>query len=257
MTQPRPSRTARWVIGLSLTAVLALIAVGCGLIALVAVAGNAVAGSMDDDQLDSRATATVLDVDAYSWDDRSVPLTSSWAENGGYATIDIDFMANGEHEVTTIDWPVNRALPVEGKQLKIAYRFQDPEDGPELAPAGTDAAPVPSPFAGPASDPPSWPGSTAVITGLLALLTLIGTIFWAVSAQPATPRAKAPGGLDWNQPPPAWPQSPVAVPVIAPHPSAEAKPQLTDTLPPAASQLSSSPVQVTNPPPPPGLVPPN
>jgi hypothetical protein len=229
MTPPRPSRTARWVIGLILTAVLTLITAFCGLIAVAdAVAGPALAATAGP--LDSRATATVLGVHTYSAAGEPVSADGDWAGGGGYAEIDVGFTVQGEREATTIDWPMNQALPAKGDRQTIAYRSADPEDSPRLA---SVTAPDPDPFPA-ATGQPSGPVSAAVIFGLLALLTLIGTVFWALAVPTATPRSQKPDALDWNQPPPAWP-GPVA----------------------AASRLSSSPIPVADPPPPPGLVPPS
>jgi hypothetical protein len=201
MTQPRPSRRARWAIGFSVTAVLAFAAMIFGVIAFVAAVSDGTLGDgLGPDTQDARATATVLDVDAYSYDDEPVPLNSDWASDDGYAEVDIDFMAATVHAVTMMDWPTDRPLPKEGDQLEIAYDSSDPEYSPVLA----DEVHAPGVPKADQSDgpPPAWPALATIISGSLALLALLGTVTWARRAQPELVAPVDPG---WGQPP-GWNQ---------------------------------------------------
>jgi hypothetical protein len=205
MTQPRPSRRARWAIGFSVTAVLAFAAMIFGLIGFVAAVGDGTLGDgLGPDTQDARATATVLDVDAYSYDDEPVPLNSDWASDDGYAEVDIDFMAATVHAVTMLDWPTGRPLPKEGDRLEIAYDSSDPEYSPVLA----DEVHAPGVPKADQSDgpPPVWPALATIISGSLALLALLGTVIWARRAQPEPVVPVDPG---WSQPgwsQPGWSQ---------------------------------------------------
>ena len=222
MTSPRPSRTARWVIGSVVTALLALVALTFGMAALLSqVPDDAFGDGPDDARRSARATATVLDVDAYDFSDHPVAVDSDWADDDGYAVVDIDFTGDdGGHEVTVIDWPQDRALPVEGDQLAISYDPADPENWPGLTEETVADAPGPL-FGNAASDPPAWPGITALVAGLLAVGSFVATIVWARRVRVA-PAGQPPVWNDpWNQPtawnqPPGWTAQPP--PPAAPSP---------------------------------------
>jgi hypothetical protein len=256
MTRPRPSRKARWAIGLSFVGLFTLITLGATMVAL----GQALSGlggstasastgdPADDGWADSTTTAVILDVDVYNLDDEKVSRFFD-REDGeaGYAEVDIEFRNNGtavdgdQISVTWMAWPDELPLPEAGDKVDIGYHSNDPENDPQLADSGPDAAKVgvvvapltsapltSAPQAGgPDLNDPSagvevstatrW---TIVISGTLAIVSLLGTLIWARRADTSDREANTPirpneGGWGraaliqagpvpggWNQPPP-------------------------------------------------------
>jgi hypothetical protein len=275
MKPPRPSRTARWVIGFAWTSVLALAAVCFGIVALVGGAVEAIdtTGPNDGGAL-VQASATVLDVDAYDFYDHPIGKGSDWAADDGYATVDIDFMVAGEHEVTVLDWPNDGSrLPSEGDALDIMYDATDPEYRPTLVNDTTEvpADPV-DPLAGQAVDAPNWPGPVAAVLGVLAMVSLVATVIWAQRAAPASAGSPPPLGWNgpsqnWTQPPPSWnpatqswTQPPITQPPPSWNPATQSWTQPSTTQPPPAwnpgTQSWTQPPSSPPPPPPNDLVPP-
>lgn len=237
MTAPRPSRRARWTIGLSLVALFATVTLGATVVALVQVAATVDSTSAADDSdgsegsVDSTAQATIIDVDVYDENDEVVRRTfdreGGWA---GYAEVDIQFTNNGrspDGELTSVawmSWPDDLDLPLVGSTVGIEYDSSDPEYRPQLI--GTEQGEprpiVDQAFSGsetedddeaPAvSAPVRW---TIAGSGSLALISLIATVIWARRAEPAPGRSGDrpplgqpawPGPSSWNQGQPTWGQ---------------------------------------------------
>lgn len=204
----RPRRGVRWVIGLSVTGVLAVSAIGSLLIAgLMSIPIE----DFDGGSLTATAQARVLDVDEY--DDGPF---------GTYTEVDVDFMTSTEHVVTVVEWPDDVPAPAEGDTIEVRYDPDDPEYWVEWVDGSS----------GSAEAPPGDVGSaeaigdllvTSGITGGLAVLALLGTIFWARRAprpqrpQPSYPYAAY--GYPLHQPPyqPAYPPYPPAYSQYPPH----------------------------------------
>lgn len=208
------------MIGLSLVTLFSIVTVAATLSALVQQASNLAvssAGPIPEPgdypaPLNRSALATVLDVDAYDYDDQ--PILGSGDEAAvEYRMVDISFEAWNDYEgryaidVVSMDWDSQAEVPVVGDKLSIRYRSADPEYAPQLATTNVavpDPAAPPFPVAGssgagvPVAPALRW---TIAVSGLLTLLTLIGTVIWARRAAPAEGTA-APGG--WSQP--GWPQ---------------------------------------------------
>jgi hypothetical protein len=207
MTRARPSRKARWAIGLSTVTFFFLVTLGAIFVALGQVIS---AGGFGDgigsakSWADTAATATILDVDVYNMDDEPVPRSFDRRDGAaGYAEVDIKFTNDGNvvdgnrTSVTWMSWPDDMKLPEVGDHVKIVYHGGDPEYQPELA---TTAGGTPVSILGPSTS--NWQGaatgteSTGVtapvrwtigVGGLLTLLSLVVTVIWARRADPATP----------------------------------------------------------------------
>jgi hypothetical protein len=236
MTRSRPSRNARWAIGLSLVAFFSVVALGAMAVAF----GQLVSGWDTDSSgepsewADATAIATILDVDLYDLadekQDRSFDREGGYA---GYAQVDITFVTDGRSldgpttSVAWMSWPDELDLPAPGDQVKIEYNAHDPEAWPALAGTAdgnpeiglTSAAlPTAAPLAGDSaaestSDsadgevtaPVRW---TIWVSSLLALVTLIGTVIWARRAEPAERGqnpAQQPYPAQWQYPAQPYP----------------------------------------------------
>jgi hypothetical protein len=212
---PRPSRKARWTIGLSLVTIFALVACGATMVALFQLTANLPAsdGYLDEiteadaslAELDSTALATVLDVDLYDADDEPI-AQSEGPDEDGYVMVDVRFKDSLQalewevydkdeeksSHVVTMAWDQRNELPSVGDMIDIRYRSYDPEFAPQLGgPGNSDpdrAAAPPLAAASATGDvvtlgvPVRW---TIAISSLLTLLTLIGTVIWARRAAPA------------------------------------------------------------------------
>jgi len=207
MTRARPSRKARWAIGLSVVTFFSLVTLGAVFVALgqlISGAGFADGTGSAESWTDTPATATILDVDVYNLDDEPVPRSFD-RRNGaaGYAEVDIKFKNDGNvadgvrTSVTWMSWPDDEELPEVGDRVKIVYHASDPEYRPELAGASGG---TPVSILGPPTG--SWQGAasgtesdgvtapvrwTIGVGGLLTLLSLVATVIWARRAEPATP----------------------------------------------------------------------
>jgi hypothetical protein len=216
VTRPRPSRKARWTIGLSLTILFALVASITTLTALVqSVDGGALASDYPP-ALDRSAQGTVLDVDYFTIDDE--PILDD--DDGGYdyVMVDVryqvwdDYQQTDRTDVVTAEWDSSDPVPAVGDKIGIRYRSVDPEYLPALGSQfGPDPAAPPFPTAdsvnraGPISSGLRW---TIVTSWLLTLVSLIGTALWARRAQPAEPAPAVWGQPSWGQPSwgqPGWP----------------------------------------------------
>ena len=226
MTRPRPSRKARWAIGLSLVGLFSLITLGGTVVAfgqlLSGLSDSAFEdGFSDDGWADSTARATIIDVDVYDLDDRQVARSHErYGGTAGYAEVDIEFVNNGRNpdgaltSVTWMHWPDDRDLPNVGDEITIGYHAEDPENDVRLAdPRGSGGSGVGS-VLGPSAGETAVLASSAtttdeggevsasvrwtiVISGLLALLSLVGTLIW-VRGAPAPERAASGPPAGWN-----------------------------------------------------------
>ncbi len=232
MTRPRPSRKARWTIGLSLSAIFSVVALGATTVAFVQVvdalpvADSQDADEPDPDWADSTARAKILDVDVYDVDGLKQPL--SFDRRGGvsgYALVDIKFRNNElsadltRTSIATMSWPGDQDLPEVGDDVKVEYNSYDPEWDVEIfgtgggdPVAGIDPVVASAPVADP--DPANAVTTpvrrTIVVSTLLALLSLIGTVIWARRAAPAERKPvggqPARGTWPYPQPYPQYPQ---------------------------------------------------
>jgi hypothetical protein len=249
MTRSRPSRNARWAIGLSLVALFSVVALGAMAVAFgQLVSGWDTEGSGEPSEwADATAIATILDVDLYNLaDEKQNQYFDREGGYAGYAQVDITFVTDGlsldgpTTSVAWMSWPDELDLPAPGDQVKIEYNAQDPEAWPALAgtAAGepeiglTSDAPVAAPLTGDiaaASTAESADDSAAESAGgevtapvrwtiwvssLLALVTLIATVIWARRAEPAE-RAQNPA----RQPYPAQWQYPAQQSPAQPYPA--------------------------------------
>ena len=292
MTRPRPSRKARWAIGLSLTTIFSVVALGASIAALAQLTSGLDTESDPSSSTwaDSTTKATILDVDVYNLDDE---LESRHYDreggDAGYAEVDIKFKNNGKSRdgetksLAWMSWPDELDLPEVGDEILVEYNSGEPEYLPQLS--GTaDGWPQQGilsvmsksqlfggrPMVAAGQDerrsvtaPVRW---TIVISGTLALLTLIGTVIWARRAAPAEVTGRPLGG--WNQP--GWGQQYPAQPYPSgqqPYPLGQQYP--ASQYPPQSYQNPSYPPQYPTPhspigtpeptppiPPPGGLVPP-
>lgn len=219
MTRPRPSRKARWTIGLSLTTLFAVVASTVTLTALVQSVGEAgpLAGEYPA-VLDRSAQATVLDVDYFTIDDQ--PILD--ADDGGYDYVMVDlrfqvwddYQSTDRIDVATVEWDSAEPVPNVGDKIGLRYRSADPEYLPLLPGQYADPAAPPFPTAdsvnkgGPIPPGLRW---TIAVSWLLTLVTLIFTVLWARRArptEPTEPTAQVWGQPSWGQPSwgqPGWP----------------------------------------------------
>jgi hypothetical protein len=215
MTGTSPSRRTRWAIGLGVVSIFAAVSLGATAVAvmeiLTAQAADTSASQSGDEYtlpLDSTATAVVLDIDTYTYDDQPTP----YIEDDGYTLVDIRFKSwavvgaekDSEIAVVAMQWDQELDLPAVGDKLKIRYRSGDPEYAPQLvdAPASDPdrAAPPVSDTAAPGTGVPALTRWTIGVSGLLALIALAATAIWARRAEPT--KAPRPSPIGWTPPPP-------------------------------------------------------
>jgi hypothetical protein len=212
-----PGRGSRWVIGLVVTGVLAL--VSAGFLVAAAGIGLARAGALDAESWEpgdysAAATATVLDVDVEgAVDDFGGfgDVEEDDDDSVGWNSVDLQFEAPSETVVTTVEWPGDRPLPVVGDRILVAYdpeypewvsvSFEDLGDDGDVGTEGraVDTDPVPVLL---------WGAGF----GAAALAALAATVVWARRAPKPAPRPAFPAypayGATPYQPYPPGPYSP-------------------------------------------------
>ena len=197
MSAPRPSRGARWGIGLGVSAVLLFVGIVAGAVAI----GQAAASGGDcvtepgapglfcpDSSYTGRASATVT-----SSRPNTDPLFGDSADAPGWF-LDLVFATEDGERVQAYDvaWPQGDTTPGTGSFVLVAY---DPSD-PELSVASAvalDAAKNAAPPARGASPAALWTTGAGFAAALAALL---GTVVWARRA----PRRERPAPVGWSAP---------------------------------------------------------
>jgi hypothetical protein len=214
MSSPRPSRGARWGIGLSAAAVALFVAVVAGAVALGQAAGGGGECVSDpgapgifctDDSLTEEALADVLRVVVF---DPSVEGTGGTSSDDPFALgpgwyLDLEYTTVDGEQVRAIDiaWPRTVAEPVEGSTVRIAY---DPAD-PEFSVGSAEAlAAARAPQADEADGPAAALLWTAGLAATLAATLLGVTVLWARRA----PRPERAAPVGWYGSPYGYPVAP-------------------------------------------------
>lgn len=197
MSAPRPSRGARWGIGLAVSGVLLLVGVVAGAVAI----GQAAAGGgpcvtepgapglfCTDDQYSGRAVAYVLAAEPV----RETPTAGSF---DAHWIVDLQFDTEAGEEVTAreVGWPYGAEVPLVGVQVGVAYDPVDPEFFVVSAKSLDDAAARAASDGGAVSPAALWTTGAGFAAALAALL---GTVVWARRAprpERPVPAWSAPG----------------------------------------------------------------